>query len=144
MSVSSVPGLNLGAGQFAQPQPYTSPTQALANVSSQEWSTYMQHFVPYENTLIQYAMDPNKPLANMQLAQQEQQAAQTQAQGIQTRQLQQTDTTLTPEQAQAVQKTRGISSAVSSVTAQNQARDVTVANQQAIAGMPMSGITGQI
>jgi len=80
----------------------------------------------------------------MNLAKEQQQQAQTQAQGIQTRALQQTDTTLTPEQQAAVGKTRGISAAVSSVTAQNQARDVTVANQAGIAGLPMSGITGQI
>jgi hypothetical protein len=144
MTVSSVPGLNLGAGQFASQQPYTSPTQQLANVTSQEWSTYMQHFVPYENQLIQYAMDPNKPLENMQLAQQQEQQAQTQATGIQTRQMQQTDTTLTPEQQAAVQRTRGISNAQSVVNVGNQAKDVTVANQMGIAGMPMSGITGAI
>ncbi len=104
----------------------------------------MQHFVPYENQLIQYAMDPNKPLENMQLAQQQQGQAQTQAQGIQGRAMQQTDTTLNQEQKDAVSKTRGISNATASVQTANQARDVTVANQMGIAGMPMSGITGSL
>jgi hypothetical protein len=141
---ASIPGLNLGAGQFGTPPQVSDPAAALAAVSSQSWQTYLQHFVPYENTLIQYAMNPNQVATNMQTAEQLQGSANQMATGNETRRLQQMDVSLTPEQQATQNRTRGISDALSTVTAANQAKDVTVANQMGIAGMPMSGITGNI
>jgi hypothetical protein len=144
MTTSSIPGLNLGAGQFGTPPQVSDPSAALAAVSSQTWQTYLQHFVPYENTLIQYAMNPQQVATNMQTAEQLQTQANTMAAGNEERRLAQFDVSLTPEQKATQGRTRGISDALSVVTAANKAKDVTVANQMGIAGMPMSGITGNI
>jgi len=73
-----------------------------------------------------------------------QEQANQQSTGAQTRQLQQFDTALTPEQQAASDKTKGIGDAAAKVTAANKAKDVTVANQMGIMGAPMTGITGAI
>ena len=143
-TASAVPGLNLGAGQFGVPGPVPDPTAALGAISSQEWSTYMQHFVPMENQLIQYAMNPNQAATNMATAEGLQQQESKQASGIATRQLQQQDTQLTQQQQEAAGKQRGINAASAIVNTANQAKDVTVANQMSILGAPMSGVTGAV
>jgi hypothetical protein len=116
----------------------------LSAVTSSEWNTYMQHFVPYENMLIKYATDPNTITNAEDQASQIQTAANAQEQGIQQRNLAQTETTLTPEEKAQADKTRGIGDALSMVTAKNKAKDTTVANQMGIMGTPMTGITGSV
>ena len=143
----SLPGIgSLGAvtAQMGTPPQVGDPSQALGAITASQWSTYLQHFVPMENQMIQYAMDPNLAGKNMQTAQDLQQQQNQQSTGIQTRQLQQFDTALTPEQQAAADKTKGIGDAMSKVTAANQAKDATVANQMGIMGAPMTGVTGQI
>ena len=134
---------NYGIGATAAPRQLDA-SQQLAAVTASEWGTYLQHFVPEENQLIQYAMDPNKAGENMKLALGMQEQANTQAEGIQARRLAQEDVKLTPEQQAIAEKQRGISNATANVTAQNKAKDVTVANQMGILGAPMSGVTGSI
>jgi hypothetical protein len=144
----SLPGIgNLGAvtqASYNNAGQVSDPSQALGAISASQWSTYLQHFVPMENQMIQYAMDPNLAAKNMQAAQGMQQQANQQSTGIQTRQLEQYDTSLTPEQKAAADKTKGITDATSNVTAANKAKDATVANQMGIMGAPMTGVTGAI
>jgi hypothetical protein len=143
MTVASLPGgINLNSLVTGQAPSVTNPSQALGNIASQEWSTYLQNFVPEENALISYAMNPNLVAQNMQLAQQQQEQSNTQATGIEERRLAQFDTQLTPEQKAAADKTRGISNATSTVNAANVAKDVTVANQMGVLGATNTGITG--
>jgi hypothetical protein len=141
MTIASIP---LGTTQFAQQQPVGDPTALLGDISSREWQTYLQHFVPYENQLIQYAMDPNLPAQNMKSAIQTQQTNNAQAAGIESRRLAQFDTKLTPEQRKAADLTRGIAGATSVVQAANQAKDQTVATQMGILGASNTGITGSV
>ena len=122
----------------------TTAAQQLGSISQNEWSTYLQHFMPIENTLLQYAQNTALPEQNAQAALGIQEQANTQGAGIQERQLAQYDTSLNPEEAAAAKKATGISNAVANVQAQNQAKDVTVANQMSIMGTPSTGITGAI
>jgi len=113
-------------------------------VSQQEWSTYLQHFVPYENQLIQYAMDPNQVTQATSQALATQEQANSQATGIQANNLAQMETSLTPEEKAAVDKQRGLSNSLANVQAQNKAKDVTVANQMGVMGSQATGITGAL
>jgi predicted membrane-bound mannosyltransferase len=122
----------------------TPASTALGTVTANEWSDYMQHFVPYENQLIQYAQDPNRPQKDMQTALGIQQAGNAQEPGIEQRQLAQYDTKLTAEEQTESNKQRGLNDALANVTAQNKAKDTAVANQMGIMGTPMTGITGQL
>jgi hypothetical protein len=146
MTVAQIPGLNLNSMQFGTggAPPGVPASDMLSNITSQEWSTYLQNFVPEENALISYAMNPNLAAQNMTTAQTNQQQANAQAPGIETRRLQQFDTTLTPEQKKAAELTRGIAGATSTVNAGNQAKDATVANQMGILGASNTGITGSV
>jgi hypothetical protein len=147
MTMSSIPGignLNQISQQMGNAPQVGDPSQALGAISASQWSTYMQHFMPMENQMIQYAMDPALAGKNMQTAQGLQEQQNQQSSGIQTRQLQQFDTALTPEQQAASAKTKGIGDAMSKVTAANQAKDTTVANQMGILGAPMTGVTGAL
>jgi hypothetical protein len=145
MSLATLPGLNLQGIQFGTTGPAAgNAAQNLANVTSQEWQTYLQNFVPEENALISYATNPNLPQENMNTAIQTQQQANAQAAGIETRSLAQYDTSLTPAQKAASQLTRGISNATSTVNSANVAKDVTVANQMGILGASNTGITGSV
>lgn len=121
-----------------------SAAQQLGAISSAQWNDYMQTFVPQENLLLQYAMDPNYAAKQMQTAQGLQQQANQQASGIQARQLAQYDTTLTPEQAAAAKKQTGITGALAEVQTANQAKDLAAQTQLGILGAPASGITGQL
>jgi len=118
------------------------PTGALGSVSADEWNTYMQHFVPYENQLLQYATSNAVPQQAMTTAMGLQQGANAQGVGIAQRSMAQFDTTLNPEEAAAQKKSTGISNALSEVNAGNVAKDQAVANQMSILGTPATGITG--
>lgn len=122
----------------------TPAATALGAITQNEWSTYMQHFVPQENMLLQYATDTSLPGKNMGIAMGQQEQANAQAGGIEQRQLAQFDTQLTPEEQAEATKQRGIGNAVANVTAANRAKDVTVANQMAVMGAPQTGITGNV
>jgi hypothetical protein len=143
-SLPGIGNLNSVTANMRNAPAVNDPTQALGAITASQWSTYLQHFVPMENQLIQYAMDPNLAGKNMEIAQGLQEQANQQSTGAQTRQLQQFDTALTPEQQAAADKTKGIGDAAAKVTAANKAKDVTVANQMGIMGAPMTGITGAI
>jgi hypothetical protein len=118
--------------------------QALAAMSSSEWNTYMQYFVPQENLALQYAMNPNQAQTNMTQAQGLQEQANTQAAGTGQRQLAQFDTQLTPAQQAEQTKQTGINNALSNVTAANAAKDITVQQQMGIMGTQATGITGNL
>ena len=122
----------------------TPASTQLGAITTNEWSTYMQHFAPYEDTLISYATNPNLPQQNMQTALSNQEAGNAEASGIQQRAVAQTGATLTAEEQAAATKQRGISNVTANVNAENQAKDVTVANQMSIMGTPQTGITGQV
>ena len=141
IGVGAVYGALKGGGDNGIQDP---AAQQLGSVTANEWSTYMQHFAPYEDTLISYATNPNLPKQNMDTALTNQEAGNAQAQGIQDRAIAQTGATLTPEEKAAADKQRGISNVTANVNAENQAKDQTVANQMSIMGTPQTGITGKI
>jgi hypothetical protein len=120
----------------------SDPTGALGSISANEWNDYMQHFVPYENQLINYATSNAVPQQAMTTAMGLQQGANAQGAGIAQRSMAQFDTSLNPEEAAAQQKSTGINNALSEVNAGNQAKDQAVANQESILGAPLTGITG--
>lgn len=114
----------------------------LASVSQGQWQDYLANFVPMENQAIQFAMDPNAAATAMSEAAGIQTQAQAQAPGIASRRLAQFDTQLTPDQQAAQSRQSTISNNLATVGAENQAKDVTVAEQMGIMGAPMTGITG--
>jgi hypothetical protein len=114
----------------------------MGTVSASEWETYMQHFVPYENQLIQYATDPTVPGTAMSTAETLQQQGNAQATGMQTRALAQMDTSLNPQEAAAMARQSQVSGVLATVGAGNTAKDQAVANQMSVLGTPSTGITG--
>jgi hypothetical protein len=123
----------MGSGPFSS---------QMGQITASEWTTYLQHFVPYENQLLQYAMDPTVPQQAMTTAQGTMVAQQGQAEGIGLRELQQHDTALTPEEKAAQDRASQITGQSAQVDTMNKARDVAIGQQMGIMGTPLTGITG--
>jgi hypothetical protein len=132
---------NLG-GMTPTALPGGDASQLYAQVTQQQWSSYMQNFVPYENQLISYAMDPNKVATNMGTAGSNVAAAFGQQAGMQQRRLAQYGIGLNPDEQKAQQRDLALNKSVADVQARNQAKDITVANQMSIIGAPMTGVVG--
>ena len=118
------------------------PSAALGTISANEWSSYLQNFLPQTQQLMNYATSNQQVQTNMQTGLGLQEGANAQEAGMQTRRLQQFDTTLNPQEAAAAKEQTGLGNVLSNVQAENKAKDVTVANQMGIMGAQNSGITG--
>ena len=132
--LGGVGGLLLGGNKSA-PQ-NTSANDAYARMTRDQWSTYVNTFVPVENQLIKYATDPNVVSNAMQKASTGVNAAFDQQQGATARQLKGLGVTLSPEEQAEQQKQYGLNRALSDVQGQNMAGDITRQRQQSILGNP--------
>jgi hypothetical protein len=111
-------------------------SDSLAAATRQQWSDYINTFVPIENKLIQYATDPTQPGQAMAAASTGVQQAFQAQQGTTQRQLKALGTSLTPDEQQASTRATGLQQSLADVGAQNTARDLTVQRQQGILGSP--------
>lgn len=114
----------------------TSASDTYAALTQQQWSNYVNTFVPIENQLIDYATDKTQPQQAMAAAHQDVSNAYGVQAGIQQRQLAGEGVTLTPEQQASSTRATGLSSALADVQGQNVARDLTINRQQGILGNP--------
>ncbi len=102
-------------------------------LTRQQFSTYVNTFLPYEDKYIEYAMDPTQAAQAMQ-------AAQANVAGAFDRQAAATERRLrplgglNPEEQAVATRSLALARAAASAGAQNRARDLTLQRQQAIIG----------
>jgi len=156
---SLTPAINSIGASPAPPTPsttaLTNPTTALqdlglpanasasdtyAAITKDQWNQYVSTFVPIENQLISFAT--NSALPGQAMAQAGTDVGQqfaTQA-GTLGRQQQALGVTLNPQQQAAQARQLGLNQALSTVQAENTARDVTIAQQQQVLGNPAPSV----
>lgn len=117
--------------------PTGSADSLFALATRQQWSNYVNNFVPIENKLIQYATDPGVVTQAMQQASQNVNNAYTAQQASTQRRLQGMGVSLSPDEQAAYNRQFSLSKSLADVQAQNTARDLTTQRQQAIIGNPM-------
>lgn len=132
---AQVPASGSGA-TVAQNWGGISAGDAYANLSRETWSTYVNSFMPYENKLIRFATDENAPGEAMQRASELVGQSFEQQQGATQRQLRGLGLTLDEDEQRSVDRSYGLAKSLADVTAQNNARDQTVARQQSVLGNP--------
>ena len=118
-----------------------NPQQTYANISGSQWQDYVSQFVPLENQMIKYATSQNTVPDAMKTAGGIADQASSQIAGEQQRRLAQYGVKLNPEEQMAADRTAALTKVGANVTAQNTAKDQTVANQMGILGLPMTGVT---
>jgi hypothetical protein len=121
-------GVNPGSKTYAN--------DTFAAVTRQQWSNYVNTFVPIENKLIQYATDPTQASTAMSQASTGINQAFDAQQGATQRRLQGLGVSLSPDEQAAQTKSQGLTKSLADVQGQNTARDLTVQRQQSILGSP--------
>lgn len=116
----------------------SAPTASdmFASATRQQWSDYINNFVPIENQLIKYATDPSVVTSAMSDAQTGVQQSFDAQQGATQRRLQGLGVTLSPDEQAAQKRSSGLTESLADVQSQNTARDLTVQRQQSILGSP--------
>lgn len=107
-----------------------------AAMTRQQWSDYISTFVPVENQLIDYVMNPETVSNAMVNASQGVNAAFDAQEGSTQRRLRGLGVTLSPEEQAAQKRSFGLSRSLADVGAQNTARDLTTRRQQSVLGNP--------
>ena len=107
-----------------------------AALTRDQWQQYVSTFVPIENTMIQYATDPNTVNNAMAEASKDVNASFDAQAGATQRRLQGLGVSLTPEQQGAQKRSLGLSRSLTDVGAQNTAAELTRSRQQQIIGNP--------
>lgn len=113
-----------------------SANDIFANTTKQQWSNYVDTFIPIENKLIQYATSPDTVTNAMSDAHTGVQQAFAAQQGSTQRRLQGLGVQLSPDEQAAQKLNSGITQGLADVQSQNTARDLTVQRQQSILGSP--------
>jgi hypothetical protein len=113
-----------------------SASDMFAQATRQQWSQYVNTFVPIENSLIKYATDPSTVKNAMSDAQTGVQNAFAAQQGATQRKLQGLGVQLSPDEQAAQTRSSGLTESLADVQSQNTARDLTVQRQQSILGSP--------
>lgn len=121
-------GLNPGSKTYA--------SDTYAALTRQQWADYVSTFVPIENQLIDYAMNPATVGNAMSEASADVNAAYDAQQGATQRRLRGLGVTLDADQQAAQKRDFGLSKSLADVGAQNTAAAVTRQRQQSILGNP--------
>lgn len=128
-------GINYGSKNYAG--------DTFAALTRQQWASYVQNFVPLENQLIDYAVDPGKVKTAMAQASTNVNEAFDAQQASTARRLKGLGVTLSPDEQAAQQRSFGLSKALADVQAQNLTRDLVERRQQSIIGNPApAAVTG--
>lgn len=112
---------------------YGSAEATNAALTRQQFSTYVNQFLPYEDKYIEYAMDPTQAATAMQSAQQDVGAAFDRQAGATERRLRPLGGLNADEQAVAT-RSLALAKAAGTAGAANRARDLTLQRQQSILG----------
>jgi hypothetical protein len=107
-----------------------------AQATRQQWSNYVNTFVPIENQLIKYATDPGVVTGAMSDASKGVNDAFDAQQGATQRRLQGLGVQLSPDEQAAQTRSSGLTRSLADVQSQNTARDLTTQRQQSILGSP--------
>lgn len=114
---------------------YASDTYAA--LTREQWSNYVDTFIPIENKLIQYATDPMVVTDAMSSASTGVNNAFDAQTGVTKRKLSGLGVQLSEDEQAAQTKATGLNRALADVQAQNTARDLTTQRQQSILGSPV-------
>lgn len=130
------PATQGNSSAFNTPVASGSAAQSYADMTRQQWSDYVQNFVPIENQLISYATNEgnitgavNRAMTNVDQSFEAQQ-------GMQQRRLKGLGVELTPEQKAASDRETALSKSLSEVQGANSARMGVVQNQLSLMGGP--------
>jgi hypothetical protein len=111
-----------------------SASQALADFTQEQWQHYVSQFVPIENSLIEWAVDPNKVTQNRDRAMtgfnQQFDIAQ---QGLERRQ-RSYGITLNADEQRASDRNADLQRSLGEVQVANTSRDLTIDRQRGIMG----------
>lgn len=118
----------------------TSVTPGVAQLSRQQWRSYVSMYVPIENQLIKYATDPQEVSKAASEASSDVNAAYDAQAGQTQRRMQGMGVQATPEQQKAIERQTGLSRAIADVNAQNVAMQNTRETQQSILGNPAPSV----
>ena len=113
-----------------------SAQDALAQFTRQQWQQYVSQFIPIENELIDYAMDPTVVQKNMDKALAGVRGSFDAQQGITQRRMRGLGIQLNPDEAAAAKRDTALQKGLAEVQAANVARDLTVDRQRSIMGGP--------
>jgi hypothetical protein len=111
-----------------------SAAELYAQLTRQQWQDYVSRFIPIENELIEYAMNPETVRQNVAKAQAGIGQAFDTQQGVTERRLRANQQTLTGEEKAAADQQTGLSRSLGEVQAANTARQITVERQRGILG----------
>lgn len=125
---SNILGVQTGTKTYAN--------DTFAALTRQQWADYVSTFVPIENQLIDYAMNPQTVTNAMAEASQDVNAAYSAQEGATQRRLRGLGVALDPDQQRAQQRSFGLSKSLADVGAQNLAGELTRQRQQSVLGNP--------
>ncbi len=116
--------------------PDHSIQDAYVNMTRDQWTSYVNTFVPLENKLIDYAMSATAPGDAMKSASGDVDTAFASQEASNARRLRSQGITLDADQQAAQTRATGVSKALADVHAQSTARDLTLQRQQSLLGNP--------
>lgn len=131
---SGLTGVTNAYGVDTGSKTYAGDTYAA--LTRDQWQQYVSTFVPLENQLISYAMDPETVNNAMAEASRDVNASYDAQAGATQRRLRGLGVNLTPEQQGAQQRSMGLSRSLADVGAQNTAAELTRSRQQQVIGNP--------
>jgi len=139
------------AGVTTQPAPSPAPqlnefgintksktyaAQTFAALTRDQWQTYLNTFVPLENKLIQYAMDPGTVSSAVASARQDVAQSFDAQEGVQQRRLRSFGLEMSSEEQAAATRQTGLSKALADVNAANQTATRVKDRQSSLLGNP--------
>lgn len=131
-------------GKLRQSQPAQSTTASdtFARLTREQWSNYLNTFVPYENSLIDYAVNPNTVTNAVTEARSDVASAFDAQQGATKRRLSGLGLTLNPDEQRAADRSSGLARSLADVQAANMTRDAVMQRQQTVLGQPAPRFNG--
>lgn len=117
-----------------------SASQTFADLTRQQWDDYLTDFVPFENTMIRYATDPNTVTNAVAAARGDVANSFEMQQGVQDRRLRGLGLTLDADEQRAVERQTGLARSLADVTAANMTTERVMDRQQSLLGAPAPNI----
>lgn len=129
------PITGLPAGQKA--------SDVFAALTRQQWQDYVAQFIPFENDLIEYAMNPETVTKSIDRARAGVAASFKAQEGVNERRLRANQVTLSPDEQAAAGRRTDLARSLADVQSANIARDMTVQRQRAVMGSQPAPIIQQ-
>ncbi|GAP37377.1 hypothetical protein ABXN37_19840 [Piscinibacter sakaiensis] len=119
-----------------------SAADTYAALTRQQWADYLRTFVPFENSLISYATDTGQAAKAMAEASRDVNASFDARSASTQRRLRGMGLSLDADEQRAADRSTNLARSLADVGAQNSARDLTLARQQSILGLPSPQLKG--